>query len=76
MISLAGLILFNTMHDNATYNLIKQYEVEHKSLWRIKKHYLGEAKGDKVALAFWKKMEKDKAAHIAELKKLIKARFK
>ncbi len=64
------------MHDNATYNLIKQYEVEHKSLWRIKKHYIKEAGKDKAAVAFWKKMEKDKESHVQELKGLIKARLK
>jgi hypothetical protein len=64
------------MEDNATYNLLKQYEIEHKSLWRITKHYIKEAKGDKTALAFWKKLEEDKKNHLQELKVLIKARLK
>lgn len=64
------------MESNSLYNLLKQFEVEHKSLWRIKKHYLKEAKGDKAAAEFWKKMEKDKEAHVRELKTLLKKRLR
>ncbi len=45
---------------------------EHKSLWRIKKEYLKDARGCKVCVPFWKKMAAEKEKHVAELKKLIK----
>lgn len=64
------------MQNNHVYNLMKQFVQEHKSLWRIKRNYLKEAKGHADALAFWKKMEKDKEAQIRELKTLIKKHLK
>jgi len=45
-----------------------QMTAEHVSLWRIKKEYIRDAKGDKQVQAFWKEMAKDKERHIAELK--------
>jgi hypothetical protein len=60
------------MQSNHVYNLMKQFVQEHKSLWRIKRNYIKEARGHNDAVAFWKKMEKDKEEHVRELKALIK----
>lgn len=60
------------MQNNHVYNLLKQFVREHKSLWRIKKNYIKEARGHADAIALWKRMEKDKEAHVRELKALIK----
>jgi len=49
-----------------------QLTEENKSLWRIKDEYLKDAEGDVESVAFWKKMEKDKEEHTAELMALIK----
>jgi len=43
------------MLNNHVYNLLLQMTEEHKSLWRIKNHYLKDAKRRKTCLAFWKK---------------------
>jgi hypothetical protein len=59
------------MLENEVYNLMNQLVQEHKSLWRIKNHYQSEADGCEECLAFWKKMEEDKASHIEELKSLV-----
>ena len=48
---------------------------ESKSLWRIKKNYVKEAK-TKAMKDFWTKLAKDKESHIKELKALIKADLK
>jgi len=60
------------MQDNHVYNLMKQYVQEHKSLWRIKRDYIKDAKGHADTVAFWKKMQKEKEERISELKALIK----
>lgn len=60
------------MQDNHVYNLMKQYVQEHKSLWRIKRDYIKDAKGHADAVAFWKKMQKEKEERVSELKALIK----
>ena len=60
------------MQDNNSYNLMKQYVQEHKSLWRIKRDYIKDAKGHPDAIAFWKKLGIDKAKHLKELQTLLK----
>jgi len=45
---------------------------ENKSLWRIKNDYIKNADGDEGLLEFWRKMEKDKEAHVEELRTLVK----
>ncbi len=52
-----------------------QMTQESKSLWRIKKNYIKEAKS-KIMKAFWAKMLKDKESHLREMKKLLKAELK
>ncbi|MEK7228334.1 MAG: hypothetical protein AAB681_03200 [Patescibacteria group bacterium] len=63
------------MEHNNTYNLMTQMTQESKSLWRIKKNYIKEAKS-KIMKAFWAKMLKDKESHLREMKKLLKAELK
>jgi len=63
------------MENNNIYNLINQMTQESKSLWRIKKNYIKEAK-TKPMKDFWTKMAKDKESHLKELKALIKAELK
>ena len=60
------------MLENHTYNLMKQLVQENKSLWRIKKNYIGDAGDCAECQTFWKKMEKDKEDHVEELSGLIK----
>lgn len=62
----------NTMLKNNLYNLMLQLTQENKSLWRIKNHYLSEAEGDAECTEFWKKLEADKEAHVAEILALVK----
>jgi len=52
-----------------------QATVEHLSLWRIKKHYIREAK-DKETKKFWADLIKEKEANIKKLKVLIKKKLK
>ncbi|HSE56536.1 MAG TPA: hypothetical protein VLB02_00390 [Candidatus Paceibacterota bacterium] len=63
------------MENNNVYNLLNQLTQESKSLWRIKKNYLKEAKS-KTLKDFWTKLAKDKESHIKELKNLIKGEMK
>lgn len=63
------------MEHNNTYNLMTQMTQESKSLWRIKKQYIKEAK-TKEMKAFWSKMVKDKELHLKELKALLKSELK
>jgi hypothetical protein len=63
------------MEHNNTYNLMNQMTQESKSLWRIKKAYIKEAK-TKQMKDFWTKMAKDKEAHLKELKSILKAELK
>ena len=60
------------MQGNHVYNLIKQYVQEHKSLWRIKRNYIKDAKGYPDAVAFWKKLGARKEEHLKELRRLMK----
>ena len=64
------------MLDNHLYNLMLQLTEEHKSLWRIKRMYKKDAKSCKGCRSFWQKLEKDKQAHIKELKQLVKKHLK
>lgn len=57
---------------NNTYNLMVQIVQENKSVWRIKNEYMKDAVGNDDIMATWKKIEKDKEAHIVELQALIK----
>lgn len=63
------------MEQNNTYNLMNQMTQESKSLWRIKKNYMKEAKSKEMK-AFWSKMVKDKEAHLKEMKMILKKELK
>jgi hypothetical protein len=63
------------MEHNNTYNLMTQMTQESKSLWRIKKVYLKEAKS-KDMKAFWTKLAKDKETHLKEMKSFLKTELK
>ncbi len=60
------------MLPNHLYNLVHQLIQEHKSLWRIKNHYLQDSQGCEKCQEFWKKLEEDKESHISELLELIR----
>ena len=61
------------MYDNNLYNLMNQCVQEHKSLWRIKDHYVKDASKEDDCKAFWEKMIKDKEDHIEKITALIKS---
>ena len=63
------------MENNNTYNLMTQMTQESKSLWRIKKQYIKEAKSKELK-ALWTKMAKEKELHLKEMKALLKAELK
>lgn len=52
-----------------------QMTQESKSLWRIKKEYLKEAKSKELK-AFWTKLAKEKEAHLKQMKALLKIELK
>ncbi len=64
------------MLDNHLYNLMNQLVEEHKSLWRIRNQYIGDA-GDCIQCKeMWEKLVKDKEDHIDELMGIIKVHVK
>lgn len=63
------------MESNNLHNLTTQLVQESKSLWRIKKHYLKEAKSKELK-AFWTKLAKEKEVHLKEMKTLLKTELK
>lgn len=58
------------METNNFYNLITQLAQESKSLWRINKHYIKEAKTKELKI-FWENLAKEKEVQIKNLKKFI-----
>lgn len=60
------------MLDNKVYNLMIQLIQEHKSLWRIRNHYINECGDDEDQKKFWTMMEEDKKEHIEDLLNLLK----
>lgn len=60
------------MQNNHIYNLMSQLVTEHRSLWRLKKFYLKDAKGCKKCREFWTKLIKDKESHVKEILNLLK----
>jgi RNA polymerase-binding transcription factor DksA len=61
--------------ENTLYNLMLQYTVESRSLWRMKNLYPADAASDAEAKAFWEKLIAEKEAHLTEIRSLIKARI-
>lgn len=60
------------MNENNPYNLMLQYTVEARSLWRIKDDYMKDADNSPESKALWEKLIKDKTEHLAEIRALIK----
>jgi hypothetical protein len=52
--------------------MMNQLTQESKSIWRIKNQYMSEAIGNEDMMTFWKKLESEKEASVAELEVLIK----
>lgn len=69
------MLYYIPMEHNNTYNLMTQMTQESKSLWRIKKQYIKEAK-TKEMKAFWTKLAKDKEAHLKDMRALLKIELK
>ncbi len=63
------------MLDNNLYNLMTQLVEEHKSLYRIKNMYVGDAKKCKECQEFWKDLIEDKECHIQNILCLIQPHF-
>ncbi|MBI3332343.1 hypothetical protein HYZ99_05320 [Candidatus Peregrinibacteria bacterium] len=59
------------MLPNHVYNLMEQLVQESQSLWRLDQ-YIRDAKKCKDCRTFWKKLKKDKEAHIKELTAMVK----
>lgn len=60
------------MTENNLYNLMLQYTVEARSLWRIKDDYMKDAENSPESKAIWEKLIKDKEEHLKDLRQLIK----
>lgn len=63
------------MEPNSLYDLMNQFVEESKSLWRVQGEYQENAGDDAELKGYWGQMAADKAARLAELKALIKARL-
>jgi len=59
------------MLDNNTYNLMLQITQEQKSLWRMQKYYISDAKNCAECKDFWIKYQGQKEQNIREMKKLL-----
>lgn len=59
------------MTPNNQHNIMTQLVQEQKSLWRIEKHYLGEAETDEER-SFWQGLADEKKTQIERLKVLLK----
>lgn len=58
--------------NNHLYNLYSQLVQDRRSIYRIQKFYLRDARGCKKCQDFWKKVLKAKEAETAEIFQLIK----
>lgn len=54
------------------YDLLSQLVTEHRSLWRIRKYYLKNAKTCKTCARFFKELIKEKSQTIENLNDLLK----
>lgn len=59
--------------NNHLYNLYSQLVQDRRSIYRIQKFYLRDARGCKKCQAFWKKVLKAKEAETEEIFQLIKS---
>ncbi len=58
--------------ENNLYNLMLQYTVEARSLWRIKDDYMKDADSSPESKELWDKLIKDKTENLTEIRSLIK----
>lgn len=61
------------MYNNHIYNLMSQLVQEHRSLWRLRKHYLKDAKGCKKCKDLWQRLIKEKEEQIKIISEILKA---
>lgn len=61
------------MYKNHIYNLMSQLVVEHRSLWRLKKYYLKDAKNCKKCKDLWKKLLDEKENNIKIISEILKS---
>jgi hypothetical protein len=59
--------------NNHYYNLFAQLVHDRRSIYRIQKFYLKDARGCKKCQAFWKKVLEQKEKEAKEILELIKA---
>jgi hypothetical protein len=59
--------------NNHYYNLFSQLVHDRRSIYRIQKFYLKDARGCKKCQAFWKKVLEQKEKETKEILELIKA---
>jgi hypothetical protein len=58
--------------NNHLYNLFSQLIQDRRSIYRIQKFYLKDARGCKKCVDFWKKLLQEKEKEMQELLNLIK----
>ncbi|PJE57560.1 MAG: hypothetical protein COU82_01240 [Candidatus Portnoybacteria bacterium CG10_big_fil_rev_8_21_14_0_10_38_18] len=58
--------------DNNLYNLMLQLTQEQKSIWRVRKYYIGDAGSCEECRNFWTKFLQQKEDNVNEIRGLIK----
>jgi hypothetical protein len=58
--------------DNNLYNLMLQLTQEQKSIWRVKRYYIGDAGNCEECKTFWTRFLDQKEDNVAQMKELIK----
>jgi hypothetical protein len=58
--------------DNNLYNLMLQLTQEQKSIWRVKRYYIGDAGNCEECKEFWTRFLQQKEDNVAQMKDLIK----
>jgi hypothetical protein len=58
--------------DNNLYNLMLQLTQEQKSIWRVKRYYVGDAGNCEECKEFWARFLQQKEDNVAQMKDLIK----
>ncbi|MEM5875684.1 MAG: hypothetical protein QXX45_03920 [Candidatus Aenigmatarchaeota archaeon] len=52
---------------------MSQLVEEHRSLWRLKKYYVKDAKNCKKCKELWQQLLKEKSQHIKRISEILKA---
>lgn len=58
--------------DNNLYNLMLQLTQEQKSIWRVRRYYIGDAGNCEECKKFWQEFLSQKESNVAQMKDLIK----